>query len=313
MQIVRTVSFPDQELLSKLQPLPAGLNAAVWDLKAEPQGADVAAIDAVILPYLDAAAVMGSLAQAKNLKFVQTQSTGYDGVPEAAGPKAGVSNASGVHAAATAELALGLILAKLRGIDDAVRDQQSALWRPQRRRSLADRRVLLVGVGGIGQEIARRLAPFEVELTRVGSTARTDEFGRVHAIEDLVALAATHDILIAVTPLSPSTHHLIGAEVLAALPDGALVVNVGRGAVVDTEALTAEVVAGRLSCALDVVDPEPLPADHLLWSTENALITPHVGGNASAFEPRIIKLLDRQLQALAAGARPANLIQNGPF
>lgn len=126
-------------------------------------------------------------------------------------------------------------------------------------------------------------------------------------------LAAAHDVLITVTPLTPSTHHLIGPRVLAALPDGALVVNVGRGAVVDTAALTAEVVSGRLACALDVVDPEPLPADHPLWSTENALITPHVGGNASAFEPRIIKLLDRQLQALAAGARPANLVQNGPF
>ena len=105
------------------------------------------------------------------------------------------------------------------------------------------------------------------------------------------------------------THHLVGEEVLAALPDGALVVNVGRGAVVSTEALTREVVSGRLQCAIDVVDPEPLPAGHPLWSAENALITPHVGGNASAFEPRILKLLKQQLEALAAGQTPANLVQ----
>jgi phosphoglycerate dehydrogenase-like enzyme len=91
------------------------------------------------------------------------------------------------------------------------------------------------------------------------------------------------------------------------------VVNVGRGPVVDTEALTAEVLSGRLHCALDVVDPEPLPSDHPLWTSENALITPHIGGNASAFEPRIVKLLAQQFHALAKGNPPANLVQDGPF
>jgi phosphoglycerate dehydrogenase-like enzyme len=296
-----------------VQPLPAGIEASVWDLRSEPEGIALDAIDAVILPYLDASAVLGSLSKAPNLKFVQTQSTGFDGVPEAAGPSAGVASASGVHAAATAELAIGLIIAKLRGIDQAVRDQQTGSWQPQRRSSLADRRVLLVGVGGIGHEIAKRLEPFEVEITRVGSSAREDGTGRVHASSELAALAETHDVLVAVTPLNELTHGLVSATVLAALPDGALVVNVGRGPVVDTEALTAEVLSGRLHCALDVVDPEPLPADHPLWSSPNALITPHIGGNASAFEPRIVKLLASQLKALAGGERPANLVQAGPF
>jgi phosphoglycerate dehydrogenase-like enzyme len=256
---------------------------------------------------------LGALGKVENLKYVQTQSTGYDGVIEAAGPAAGVASASGVHAAATAELAVGLILAKLRGIDQAVRDQQHGLWRPERRQSLADRRVLLLGVGGIGHEIARRLEPFEVTVTRVGSSARTDEHGEVHASSELPALAPTHDILVSVLPLNEQTHQLIGEEVLAALPDGALVVNVGRGPVVDTAALTKEVLSGRLNCALDVIDPEPLPQDHPLWTAPNALITPHVGGNASAFEPRILKLLRKQLEALAAGQAPANLVQQGPF
>lgn len=311
MQTVRTVTFPDRDLLGKLQPLPAGINAAVWDLKSDPEGVDLADIDGVILPYIDASAVLGSLSKAPNLKFVQTQSTGFDGVREAAGPAAAVASASGVHAAATAELAIGLIIAKLRGIDDAVRNQQTGSWLPQRRSSLADRRILLVGVGGIGHEIAKRLAPFEVEITRVGSSAREDGEGRVHASSELADLARTHDLLVAVTPLNDHTHKLVDATVLAALPDGALVVNVGRGPVVDTEALTAEVVSGRLHCALDVVDPEPLPADHALWSAPNALITPHIGGNASAFEPRIVKLLAAQLKALANGERPANLVQAG--
>jgi phosphoglycerate dehydrogenase-like enzyme len=287
MQTVRTVSFPDAQLLADLSPLPEGLKGVVWDLKSDPDGGTLGEIDGVILPYINAGAVLGALAQVDNLKYVQTQSTGYDGVIEAAGPDAGVASASGVHAAATAELAVGLILAKLRGIDQAVRDQQHGLWRPERR--------------------------FEVTVTRVGSSARTDEHGQVHASSELPALAATHDILVSVLPLNEQTHQLIGEEVLAALPDGALVVNVGRGPVVDTEALTKEVLSGRLNCALDVVDPEPLPQDHALWSAPNALITPHVGGNASAFEPRILKLLRKQLEALAAGQAPANLVQQGPF
>jgi phosphoglycerate dehydrogenase-like enzyme len=313
MQVIRTVSFPDKQLLADLEPLPGGLRGVIWDLKSDPEGGSLDEIDAVILPYINAGAVLPALTKVPELKFVQTQSTGFDGVREAAGPGAAVSSAAGVHAAATAELALGLILAKLRGIDQAVRDQQQAVWRPERRQSLADRRVLLAGVGGIGQEIARRLEPFEVSVTRVGSAARDDENGHVHASSELAELAASHDILISVLPLSDQTHHLIGEKVLAALPDGALVVNVGRGAVVDTAALTREVTSGRLQCAIDVVDPEPLPADHPLWGSANALITPHVGGNASAFEPRILKLLAKQLEALAAGRLPANLVQQGPF
>lgn len=228
MQTVRTISLPDVDLLAKVSPLPGGLRGVIWDLASEPVGADLGEIDAVVLPYLNASAVMGALSRAEGLKFVQTQSTGYDGVISAAGPSAGVATASGVHAAATAELAVGLVLAKLRGIDQAVKDQLTQQWRPERRQSLADRRVLLVGVGGIGEEIAKRLAPFEVELTRVGSTDRVDGRGRVYASTALPELAAEHDILITVLPLNEHTHHLIAEEVLAALPDDALIVNVGR-------------------------------------------------------------------------------------
>jgi phosphoglycerate dehydrogenase-like enzyme len=313
MQPVHTISLPDTDLLTSVSPIPEGLRAVVWDLESKPVGAELSEIDAVVLPYLNASAVMGALSQAENLKFVQTQSTGYDGVISAAGPTAAVATASGVHAAATAELAVGLVLAKLRGIDQAAKDQLTKRWRPERRKSLADRRILLVGVGGIGQEIARRLEPFEVHITRVGSRERTDEYGKIHAPAALPELAPTHDVLITVLPLNEHTHHLVGEEVLGALPDDALVVNVGRGAVVDTAALTKEVLSGRLQCALDVMDPEPLPEDHPLWTSPNALITPHIGGNASAFEPRIVKLLKAQLQALAKGETPTNLVQRGPF
>jgi phosphoglycerate dehydrogenase-like enzyme len=308
---IKTITFPDRDLLEAVQPLPDGLRGAVWDFQGDPVDADVADVDAVVLPYLNAQSVLGALSRAGNLKFVQAQTTGVDGVAEAVGGDVAIASAAGVHAASTAELAVGLALASLRGINAAAREQRDGRWRHERRLSLADRKVLLVGVGGIGAEISKRLLPFEVELTRVGSTARDDEHGHVHGSDELVELARTAEVLIVITPLTEATRGLIDAQVLAALPDGALVVNVARGAVVDSAALTREVVSGRISCAIDVFDPEPIPADHPLWQAENALITPHVGGDTSAFQPRIVRLLKRQLAALGSGSEPENLVQRG--
>lgn len=308
-----TVAIPDRALLSALGPLPAGITAVPWDFDGEPDGAQDDQIEVVVLPYPDAAGALQHLAKLKNLKLVQAQTTGVDGIADVVGPDIAIASAAGVHAASTAELAVGLMLASLRGIDVAARDQPEGRWRHERRLSLADRKVLLVGVGGIGMEIARRLEPFEVQLTRVGTHARDDNDGRIHGTGELEQLAGSHDVLVAITPLTDATHGLIDAAILAALPDGALVVNVARGPVVDTDALTAEVVSGRLSCALDVTDPEPLPPDHPLWRAGNALITPHLGGDTTAFEPRIVRLLQRQLAAVAAGQTPQNLVQPGCF
>ncbi|MGW9404732.1 2-hydroxyacid dehydrogenase [Arthrobacter sp. NPDC055585] len=310
---VRTITVPTPQLLDALSPLPAGMRAVLWDFDGDPEGVSYEDIDAVVAPYTGGTSWQQGIARVPNLRLLQAQTTGYDGLPELAGQGTAVASAAGVHAAATAELAVGLMLASLRGIDAAVRDQQHGRWNPQRHPGLADRKVTLVGVGGIGREIAARLEPFEVRLTRVGSTPRDDADGRVHGVDELVELAADTEVLVVITPLNEHTRGLIGARVLAALPDGALVVNVARGAVVDTTALTREVVSGRLRAALDVVDPEPLPADHPLWSCANVIITPHVGGNSEAFTPRIEDFLRRQVQQLAAGKEPLNLVQAGPW
>ncbi|WP_341393709.1 2-hydroxyacid dehydrogenase [Arthrobacter sp. G119Y2] len=310
---VRSITLPTQELLEAVSPLPEGIRAGVWDVAGEPKGLEYGDIDAVVLPYATGSDWKEALDRVPNLKMLQAQSTGYDGLPELVGPDVAVASAAGVHVAGTAELAITLMLASLRGVDAAVRNAESGTWDSRRYPGLADRRVLLVGVGGIGEAIAQRLEPFEVELTRVGSRARTDEHGTVHGADELVELAGTAEVVVVITPLTEQTRHLINKEVLAALPDGALVVNVARGPVVDTDALTAEVLAGRLSAALDVVDPEPLPADHPLWKAPNAIITPHVGGNTGAFVPRIRKLLKEQIGRLAGGEEPLNLVRRGPW
>ncbi len=310
---IRTLSVPSPDLRDALAAVSPDVEVVLWDFRTPPQGFDLTQLDAAVLPYTGRAHLDGALDAAPNLQLVQTQSTGYDGVPDLVGPGVAIATAAGVHAAATAELAVGLALASLRGIDDAVRQQSEGRWVSARYPGLADRRVLLVGVGGIGEEIRRRLVTFEAEVTRVGSAARDDDLGHVHGPDELVELARRHDVVVVITPLTDATRGLIGREVLAALPDGALIVNVARGPVVDTEALTVEVTAGRLKAALDVVDPEPLPEGHPLWSTPGVLITPHVGGNTEAFPPRILALLKRQVELLGSGREPANLVRRGPW
>ena len=312
-QTVRILSVPSADLRDALADASPAVDVVLWDFATPPAGLDLATLDAAVLPYTGRAHLDGALEAAPNLRLVQTQSTGYDGVADLVGPDVAIATAAGVHAAATAELAVGLALASLRGLDDAVRQQAEGRWHSARYPGLADRRVLLVGVGGIGEEIRRRLVTFEAEVTRVGSSARDDEQGHVHGSDELVALAPHHDVVVVITPLTDATRGLIGAEVLAALPDGALVVNVARGAVVDTDALTREVGAGRLRAALDVVDPEPLPADHPLWSAPGVIITPHVGGNTEAFPPRILALLKRQVERLGEDREPENLVRRGPW
>ncbi|WDF32190.1 2-hydroxyacid dehydrogenase [Arthrobacter agilis] len=310
---IRTVSVPTADLREALADASPDVDVVLWDFRSPPEGCDPGRLDAAVLPYTGRAHLDGALDAATNLRLVHTQSTGFDGIADLVGPDVAIATASGVHAAATAELAVGLALASLRGIDDAVRQQAEGVWRSERYSGLADRRVLLVGVGGIGEEIRRRLVTFEAEVTRVGSAAREDELGQVHGSDELVRLAPDHDVVIVITPLTDATRGLIGSEVLAALPDGALVVNVARGAVVDTEALTTEVLSGRLKAALDVVDPEPLPEGHPLWSAPGAIITPHVGGNTGAFPPRILALLRKQIALLGKGEKPLNLVRTGSW
>ncbi|SDQ74567.1 2-hydroxyacid dehydrogenase [Quadrisphaera sp. DSM 44207] len=305
------VTLPDQDWLEAVHPLPPGVSARVWDVDSPPRealGEDAGRVRAVVLPYSRPAGALGSLADLPALSLVQSLSAGVDDLAERLPGGVALANAAGVHDASTAELAVGLALASLRGIDDAVRDAEQASWRPGWHRSLADRRVLVLGAGRIGTAVADRLAPFEVDLVRVASRARTDERGVVHGVEELPQLLPGAEVVVVVLPLTPSTRGLVDAAFLAAMPDGALLVNVGRGPLVDTAALLAELRRHRLRAALDVVDPEPLPGDHPLWGAPGLVLTPHLGGTTSAMRPRAVALLRRQLQRLGAGEEPVNLV-----
>lgn len=292
---------------------PDGLELVVWDLQGPPPVDDAGRprADVVVAPYMGALPVIHRVAEVEGLRLVQTLTAGYDGLPERLPAGVGLAIATGVHDASTAELAVGLALASLRGLGRAAVDQLTGTWRHETLPSLADRRVLLVGAGSVGAAIAARLAPFEVELTRVGTRARDDVAGHVHGVDELPALLPRHDVVILVTPLTERTQGMVDKEFLAAMPDGALLVNVARGPVVQTSALLAELESGRLHAALDVTDPEPLPPDHPLWRAPNVLISPHVGGDSTAFPRRARALLRDQLGRLAAGEEPKHLVHRG--
>ena len=295
------VTMPDASWVADTGEIP-GLEMVTWDIHEPHPRAEEVAI--VVPPYLDPHQRLDLLGTLPKLELVQLLTAGYDNVTPHLPRGVTLCSGGGIHDASTAELALTLILASIRGIPDFVRAQDRHHWIPTRIwPALADRRVLVVGYGKVGRAIAARLLSFETTVTAVASRARGgDELVEtVHGIDELPALLPEQDVVVVITPLTDATAGLVDAGFLAAMKDGALLVNVARGKVVDTDALLAEAASGRLRVAVDVTDPEPLPADHPLWSTPNVLVSPHVGGASTAFRPRALALVRRQLAAYAEG------------
>lgn len=264
-------------------------------------------IDIVVPPYMKQGKMLRAVQQMKP-RLIQGQAIGYDGVADVLPEGFVYANASSVHETATAELTVGLLIAGQRGFADFVRHQDQSDWFYEKTPGLADSRVLMLGYGGVAKAIAARLDPFEVDLTVLASRAREEDGRQVHGIDEYRDLLPNADILINVLPGGSETRHLIDDAALSALPDGALVVNVGRGPTVDTDALVDHVRRGRIRVASDVFDPEPLPADHPLWTLPNVFVSPHVGGLTNAMAPRIARLVTEQARRLARGEDPVNVV-----
>lgn len=301
------VSVPTEQLRDDLQPLPEGVELVLWDMTGP---APRERFDLVVPPYMSMDGVIEALSSVE-VGLVQGQSIGYDNVEGRLPNGLAFANASSVHETATAELAVTLALAAQRRLPEFVRAQDRAEWIGGGATGLADQRVTLLGFGGVGRAIAARLKPFEVELRAVASHGRLQDDVEVFPLGKLDDVLAETDILIASLPGGDRTRHILDDAALSALPDGALVVNVGRGPLIDTDALVDHVRRGRLRAALDVTDPEPLPADHPLWALDGVLIAPHVGGATDAMRPRIARLVRRQIERLRAGEEPLNVVIGG--
>jgi phosphoglycerate dehydrogenase-like enzyme len=284
--------------------MPAGVQLIDWDMTGPPS---IDTIDIVVPPYMDTRNALSHLREVKT-KLVQSQSIGYDGTEAVLPPGIVFANAASVHEASTAEMTMALILASQRGIPEFVRDATTGKWSAKFYRSLADRTVLIVGYGGVGQAIESRLRAFEVNILRASFTPRSDENGDVHAYSELPSLLPLADIVVIAVRLSESTTHLVNDEFLSEMKDGSLLVNIARGKVANAEDLLAHAQTGRLRFALDVTDPEPLPENHPLFFLPNVLISPHVGGATDAALPRMAALIHEQARRMLNGEEPLNVV-----
>ncbi len=301
------VSVPDRAMVRALEALggvPDGVEFIDWDLSGPPPRDE---IDLVVSPYLVGPHVLTQL-EGLSTRLVQSPMVGYDGVAAYLPPGQTFANAASVHETSTSELTVALVLAAQRGIPDFVRSAARGRWEREWHQSLADRRVLLIGYGGVGRAIEERLLPFEVILTRVAHHARFDERGEIFSVDSLDELLPAAEIVIVAVPLSEDTTGMVDDAFLSHMHDGALFVNISRGPVADTDALLKHASSGRLRLALDVTDPEPLPDGHPLFALTNVLISPHVGGATSAAMPRLARLLREQITRLLEGKEPLNVV-----
>ncbi|WP_347343574.1 2-hydroxyacid dehydrogenase [Jatrophihabitans telluris] len=276
----------------------------LWDAE-EPSG-DLAEVRFWVPAFLHAnpEAAARAVAAMPELQVVQTQSAGVDNFIGVVRPPVQLCDARGVHGSSTSEWALTAILSVLREFPRFERAQHERRWDYAVTDELAGKSVLIVGAGDVGRQLERRLRACEANPVLVARTARDD----VRGLEELADLLPSADVVVLIVPKTSQTVGMVDAAFLARMRDGALLVNAARGPVVVTDALVAELESGRLRAAVDVTDPEPLPASHPLWSAPNLLLTPHVGGSVLGFGNRVAALVAEQIRRFDAGEPLENVV-----
>ena len=298
------VCVPDQQAAELLGAVPDGVEVIVWDGgDAQPDGLE--RTEFWVPQVEDPGDLPTMLAAMPQLRVVQLTSAGIENVVGRIPAGVILCDARGVHGSSVAEMVLLLILAAQRRLPHFLDAQREGRWSLVEADDLRDKRVLIVGAGDLGQETARRLSGFDAEPVLVAHSARSG----VHGTDELPDLLPDADVVVLTVPLTAQTQGMVDADFLARLPDGALVVNVARGKVVDTDALLAELTSGRLRAGLDVVDPEPLPEGHPLWSAPNVIITPHAAGHVRQAGARAFALVNDQVRRYCAGEKLINVVE----
>ena len=266
-----------------------------------------------------------ALPHLQGLKVVQSLYAGVDWLLKMLPPDLILCDAQGLHNIPTAEWAVAAILAALKHFPFYFDLQRAGDWKRRReadlhyramypdapkslppvlQEELHGKRVMIVGYGSIGRSIEERLAPFGVEIVRLARGPRDG----VEGISRLLELLPAADIVVLIVPLTPETTGMIGEPELAAMKQGALLVNAARGPVVNTDALLAALESRRIRAVVDVTDPEPLPQGHPLWTAPNLFITPHVAASSSMFLPRAIDFAAGQIARYLKGEPLLNIV-----
>jgi phosphoglycerate dehydrogenase-like enzyme len=249
----------------------------------------------------DAAELLAGLPR---LELVQLLSAGVERWVGKVPGSVMLATCRGAHGGSTAEWAIAGLLSLYRDFPRFQEARAREQWDYHETDTLQDKRVLIVGAGDLADQLANRLAPFDATWTLVGRHARDG----VHTVAELPDLLPEHDATVLMVPLTSETTGMVDAAFLAAMPDGAILVNAARGPVVDTDALVAELRAGRLRAVLDVTDPEPLPPGHPLWTVQGVFLTPHVGGSCTGGSRRAWRVAAAEIGRFARGERPKNLV-----
>ena len=265
---------------------------AEWiDFSDAEAGADVSEVEFYVPPYMRWGPALAMLGRLPALRAVQLLTAGIDWIAPHMPPGARLYRGVGIHEAAVTELVVGSLLALVKGLPYFVREQDRSAWSHRRVGGLLGSRALVLGYGAIGRATGAALEALGVSVTGVARSGRAP----ARPLGELGSLLEDCDILVVLLPLTDETRGLVDREMLARLPDGATVVNAARGPIVEAAALEHELVSGRLKAALDVTDPEPLPADSPLWTLPNVLITPHVAGDSELFPRLAARLVADQM------------------
>ncbi len=290
--------MPDSPLRGEMGTLPDSV-----ELVAEP----APTVEMMVLGPEFANDVPAIFEHLPGLRVVQSFSAGVDYLLPLIPPGVTLCSASGVHDASVSEWVVGAIIAMRRRLPEFIELQRRAEWvrdlaEPDQFSNhpiddLEGRSVVVLGYGSIGRALASRLAGFGVRVAGVAQHARSDAV----TPESLPPLLLEADVVVDLLPLTPVTRKIVDAEFLSQMKAGALFVNAGRGGTVDTDALLEALKTGRIRAALDVTDPEPLPADHPLWKEPNVLITPHIAGTVARWERRAYRFAGEQIRRYAAG------------
>ncbi|MET3806028.1 phosphoglycerate dehydrogenase-like enzyme [Nakamurella sp. UYEF19] len=298
------VCVPDEGAVELLGTVPEGVEVIVWD-GSGPKPARLELTEFWVPKVEDEGDLPTMFSAMPAMKVMQLTSAGVENLVGHIAPGVTLCHARGVHGTSVAELVLLLILASQRQLLHFLAAQHEGRWDLIQGDDLRDKRVLIIGAGDLGEQTARRLRGFDAVPILVARTAREG----ASAFDELPQLLPTADVVVLTLPLTPRTAGLVDAEFLARLPDGAMLVNVARGQIVVTDALLAELNSGRLRAGLDVMDPEPLPEGHPLWSAPNVIITPHAAGHVKQAGPRAFALVNAQLRRYLGGEKLLNVVE----
>ena len=278
-----------------------GTEVVVWDLTAPiPDAARSAHV--LVTRVMEPVQVVHQLDQLPQLRVIQLFSAGRDAWLGVAPAGVEVSGADDVHGGTVAEWVVAQLLAHYRDLGGYRARQSSHIWERHSTGTLAGTRVLVLGAGDIGGNVTSRLEPFGAAVTVAARSARDGVVDLAQARASL----SSFDVVVLALPLTAETENLVDASFLADMKDHSVLVNVGRGPLVDTDALLEELTARRLHAILDVTNPEPLPLDHPLWDAPGAVITPHSAAITDDTLDRCWRAIARKVRAFVQADRPAS-------